>query len=51
MFLMFYIISNDMNNARHLWKRIPKILKDATKHPKDSKLLHEVWAVGKQMAQ
>jgi len=41
--LLVYLILNDLNAARFLWKRIPKKIKDT-----DAELA-AVWGIGKQM--
>ena len=40
---MSYLILNDLNAARFLWRRIPKKLKESDAE------LSAVWAIGKQM--
>ncbi|KAF7709799.1 hypothetical protein HF521_016649 [Silurus meridionalis] len=38
--LSLYLLHNDMNNARYLWKRIPQAIKTATPE------LAAIWTVG-----
>lgn len=38
----------DTNNARYLWKRLPKKFKDEA-YP-DNKVLRDIWAIGKELA-
>ncbi|CAL8326772.1 unnamed protein product [Lota lota] len=43
--LSLYLLHNDMNNARYLWKRIPQAIKSANPE------LAAVWAVGQRIWQ
>ncbi|NXY44545.1 CSN8 protein, partial [Ceuthmochares aereus] len=43
--LALYLLHNDMNNARYLWKRIPPAIKSANAE------LGAVWSVGKRIWQ
>ncbi|XP_039611054.1 COP9 signalosome complex subunit 8 isoform X2 [Polypterus senegalus] len=43
--LALYLLHNDMNNARYLWKRIPQALKTANLE------LGAIWAVGQHIWQ
>ncbi|XP_020317297.1 COP9 signalosome complex subunit 8 [Oncorhynchus tshawytscha] len=43
--LVLYLLHNDMNNARYLWKRIPQAIKSANLE------LTAVWAVGQRIWQ
>ncbi|XP_046903310.1 COP9 signalosome complex subunit 8, partial [Hypomesus transpacificus] len=43
--LSLYLLHNDMNNARYLWKRIPQAIKSANPE------LTAVWAVGQRIWQ
>ncbi|XP_012689500.1 COP9 signalosome complex subunit 8 [Clupea harengus] len=43
--LALYLLHNDMNNARYLWKRIPQAIKTANPE------LAAVWAVGQHIWQ
>ncbi|KAK1789106.1 hypothetical protein P4O66_015053 [Electrophorus voltai] len=43
--LALYLLHNDMNNARYLWKRIPQAIKTANPE------LAAVWAVGQRIWQ
>ena len=47
-FLLVHFIVLDTNNARYLWKRIPKKFKDEA-FP-DNKVLREIWSIGKELA-
>lgn len=41
--LTIYLLQNDMNNAKYLWKRIPAASKTA--HPE----LNNIWAIGQHL--
>uniref|UniRef100_A0A3B5QHV9 COP9 signalosome complex subunit 8 n=1 Tax=Xiphophorus maculatus TaxID=8083 RepID=A0A3B5QHV9_XIPMA len=43
--LALYLLNNDMNNARYLWKRIPQAIKSANPE------LAAIWAVGQRIWQ
>ncbi|XP_026232855.1 COP9 signalosome complex subunit 8 isoform X1 [Anabas testudineus] len=43
--LALYLLHNDMNNARYLWKRIPQSIKSANQE------LTAIWAVGQRIWQ
>ncbi|KAM9709423.1 COP9 signalosome complex subunit 8 isoform 1-T1 [Menidia menidia] len=43
--LALYLLNNDMNNARYVWKRIPQAIKSANPE------LTAVWAVGQHIWQ
>ncbi|KPP69296.1 E3 ubiquitin-protein ligase TRIM63-like [Scleropages formosus] len=43
--LALYLLHNDMNNARYLWKRIPQAIKSANPE------LTAIWAVGQRIWQ
>uniref|UniRef100_A0A8C1XNT4 COP9 signalosome complex subunit 8 n=1 Tax=Cyprinus carpio TaxID=7962 RepID=A0A8C1XNT4_CYPCA len=43
--LVLYLLNNDMNNARYLWKRIPQAIKTANPE------LAAIWAVGQRIWQ
>ncbi|KAM4698221.1 COP9 signalosome complex subunit 8 [Rhinophrynus dorsalis] len=43
--LALYLLNNDMNNARYLWKRIPPAVKSANSE------LGAIWEVGQKMWQ
>ncbi|KAG5833545.1 hypothetical protein ANANG_G00277030 [Anguilla anguilla] len=43
--LALYLLHNDMNNARYLWKRIPQAIKTANPE------LTAIWAVGQRIWQ
>ncbi|KAJ8252820.1 hypothetical protein GJAV_G00205970 [Gymnothorax javanicus] len=43
--LALYLLHNDMNNARYLWKRIPQAIKTANPE------LAAIWAVGQRIWQ
>ncbi|XP_048050006.1 COP9 signalosome complex subunit 8 isoform X2 [Megalobrama amblycephala] len=43
--LVLYLMHNDMNNARYLWKRIPQAIKTANPE------LAAIWAVGQRIWQ
>ncbi|XP_014019352.1 COP9 signalosome complex subunit 8 isoform X1 [Salmo salar] len=43
--LVLYLLHNDMNNARYLWKRIPQAIKSANPE------LTALWAVGQRIWQ
>ncbi|RXN29076.1 COP9 signalosome complex subunit 8 [Labeo rohita] len=43
--LVLYLLHNDMNNARYLWKRIPQAIKAANPE------LAAIWAVGQRIWQ
>lgn len=43
-FLLIHFILLDTTNARYLWKRLPKKLKE------DDKLLTHLWAIGKELS-
>ncbi|XP_059417893.1 COP9 signalosome complex subunit 8 isoform X2 [Carassius carassius] len=43
--LVLYLLHNDMNNARYLWKRIPHAIKTANPE------LAAIWAVGQRIWQ
>ncbi|KAG7265597.1 hypothetical protein CRUP_031269 [Coryphaenoides rupestris] len=43
--LCLYLLHNDMNNARYLWKRIPQAIKSANPE------LTALWAVGQRIWQ
>ncbi|XP_058478201.1 COP9 signalosome complex subunit 8 isoform X2 [Solea solea] len=43
--LALYLLHNDMNNARYLWKRIPQAIKSANPE------LAAIWAVGQRIWQ
>ena len=42
-FLLAYLIENDLNNARFLWKRIPADIK------KNNAMLGTIWSIGRSM--
>ena len=47
LFLLTHLIVNDTNNARLLWKRIPKQLKDNKN--RDNAPLIDIWGIGKAL--
>ncbi|XP_055726979.1 COP9 signalosome complex subunit 8 isoform X1 [Salvelinus fontinalis] len=46
--LVLYLLHNDMNNARYLWKRIPQAIKSCVQANLE---LTAVWAVGQRIWQ
>ena len=43
------MIVNDITNARFLWKRIPKSIKDVEAASTNSQILGEIWGIGKSI--